>query len=163
MPQGSTGLAVAAMVLAVAAGVTSAQAPLGACALVSRAEFQALTGKPEYLDPEAMPWGTGSVCGFGSGQILLWTGADAATAFDRLSAGFGRQGLGRVPVEGLGAGAFAVLYDPEDRYQDAGAFVVFGAGPPTVAVTVYAEDGRAAETALPPAMAVAKAVAAKLD
>jgi hypothetical protein len=40
--------------------------------------------------------------------------------------------------------------------------VVFGAGPPTVAVTVNANEGKQAETAFPQAMVVAKAVAAKL-
>ena len=68
----------------------------------------------------------------------------------------------RTPVNGLGDGAFSVLFDPDDPYQDHGAFVVFGAGPPTVAATVYAEDGEPAEAALAPAMAVAEAIAAKL-
>ena len=54
----------------------------------------------------------------------------------------------RTPVDGLGDGAFSVLFDPDDKYQDHGAFVVFGAGPPTVAATVYAEDGEPAEAAL---------------
>ena len=83
-------------------------------------------------------------------------------AFDGLLASFGQQDLPRTPVDGLGAGAFAIFFDPESPYQDHGAFVVFGAGPPTVAVTVYADDGEAAEAALPQAMAVAEAVAAKL-
>jgi hypothetical protein len=68
----------------------------------------------------------------------------------------------RTSVEGLGEGAFSVLFDPGDPYQDHGAFVVFGAGPPTVAVTVFAEDGEPAEAALPTATAVAKEIAAKL-
>jgi hypothetical protein len=50
----------------------------------------------------------------------------------------------------------------EKPYQDHGAFVVFGPGPPTVAATVYAEEGEPAEAALAPAMAVAEAIAAKL-
>ena len=65
----------------------------------------------------------------------------------------------RTLVDELGDGAFSVLFDPDDPYQDHGALVVFGAGPPTVAVTVYAEDGEPAEEALPTAMAVAEAVA----
>jgi hypothetical protein len=40
--------------------------------------------------------------------------------------------------------------------------VVFSAGPPTIAVTVYADQGQKAETALPRALAVAQAVAGKL-
>jgi hypothetical protein len=140
---------------------TWAQAPTHACALMSRDDFAALTGKVEYSEPTGMPWGGGSVCGFGNGQIILWTGPDAATAFDRFAAGFGQQDLPRTPVEGLGEGAFAIFYDPEDPYQDHGAGVVFGAGPPTVAVMVYAEEGEPPEAALPAAMAVAQAVAGR--
>lgn len=80
-----------------------------------------------------------------------------------MTSAFGQEDLPRAPVGGLGDGAFALLYDPENPYQDHGAFVVFGAGPPTVAVTVYAEEGEAAEAALPLAMAVARAIAAKLQ
>jgi len=143
--------------------VTSAQQAADACALMSRDEFQGLTGKPEFTDPTPMPWGgDGSVCGFGNGQILLLSGAESPAAFDRMLAGFGQQDLPRTPVEGLGDGAFALFFDPEDKYQDHGATVVFGAGPPTVAVTVYADEGQPAEAALPQAMAVAQAVATKL-
>ena len=151
------GLAVVAVPLALA------EEPADACALMTKGEFEELTGRTEYTDPTGMPWGTGTVCGFENGQILLWTGADSKEAFDRLLESSGQQDLPRTPVDGLGAGAFAIFYDPENPYQDHGAFVVFGAGPPTVAVTVYAGDGEAAEAALPQAMAVAQAVAAKLQ
>jgi hypothetical protein len=46
------------------------------------------------------------------------------------------------------------------NFQTAGCSI--GSGPPTVAATVYAEDGEPAEAALAPAMAVAEAIAAKL-
>jgi hypothetical protein len=39
--------------------------------------------------------------------------------------------LGQRPAARLGEGAFSILFDPDDPYQDHGAFVVFGAGPPT--------------------------------
>jgi hypothetical protein len=148
--------------VALAASAAWPQMPPDACGLMSRDEFQALTGKTEYTEPTGMPWGSGTVCGFGNGQILLFTGEDSREAFDGLLASFGQQDLPRTPVEGLGEGAFAIFFDPQDEYQDHGAFVVFGAGPPTAAVTVYADDGQPAETALPRAMAVAQAVAAKL-
>jgi len=139
-----------------------AQVPGHACALMTKDEFQKITGKTEYTEPTEMPWGNGTVCGYGDGQIVLFTGADSKSAFDRLLAGFGQEDLPHTPVDGLGEGAFALFYDPEDKYQDHGAFVVFGAGPPTVAVTVYADDGELAKAALPQAIAVAQAVAAKL-
>jgi hypothetical protein len=143
-------------------GGTWAQAPADACALLTRGEFEALTGKTEHVAPSAMPWDGATVCGFENGQILLFGGSESRTDFDRLLAAFGQQDLLRSPVEGLGEGAFSLVYDPADPYQDHGAFVVFGAGPPTIAVTVYADEGQPAESALPAALRVAKAVAEKL-
>ena len=141
-----------------------AQAPADACALLSRDEFQALTGKTEYGDPTGMPWSGGTVCGFGNGQIILLPQADSTAVMDRFLATAEKDLVSpRTPVDGLGDGAFSVLFDPDDPYQDHGAFVVFGAGPPTVAATVYAEEGEPAEAALAPAMAVAEAIAAKLQ
>jgi hypothetical protein len=93
-----------------------------------------------------MPWSR--VCGFNNGQIILLTAPDSTQVMERAA------------VQGLGDGALSVLFDPEDKYQDHGAFVVFGACPPTV--TVYAEDGEPAEAVLQPAMAVAEAISAKL-
>ena len=150
----------AAMLLPFAAAW--AQVPADACGLMTSDEFEALTGKTEYSEPTGMPWATGTVCGFENGQIVLFTGEDSRTAFDGLLTSFGQEALPRTPVDGLGEGAFALFFDPESEYQDHGAFVVFGAGPPTVAVTVYADEGEPAESALPEAMAVAQAVAAKL-
>ena len=140
-----------------------AQMPADACGLMSRDEFQALTGRTEYGDPTGMPWSGGTVCGFDNGQIILLTQADSAQVMDRFLANAEKDLVSpRTPVDGLGEGAFSVSFDPENPYQDHGVFVVFGAGPPTVAVTVYAEDGEPAEAALAPAMAVSEAVSAKL-
>ena len=61
-----------------------AQAPADACMLMSRDDFQKLTGKTEYADPTGMPWGGGMVWGFGNGQIILLTGAQ----FDGVIDGF---------------------------------------------------------------------------
>jgi hypothetical protein len=141
-----------------------AQAPADACALLSKDEFQALTGKTEYGDPTGMPCSGGTVCGFGNGQIILLLQADSTAVMDRFLASAEKDLVSpRTPVDGLGDGAFSVLFDPDDPYQDHGAFVVFGAGPPTVAATVYAEDGEPAEAALASAMAVAETIAAKLQ
>lgn len=156
-----SGWLAAAAVLA--AGGAFGQAAGDACGLMGRDEFQALTGKTQYGEPTGMPWGEATVCGFNGGQIMLWTGADSRGAFDRYVKSFGVEDLPSEPVEGLGEGAFAIFYDPEDAYQDHGAGVVFGAGPPTVAVMVNAEDGEPPEAVLPQAMAVAQAVAGKLE
>jgi hypothetical protein len=155
--------AVATIVLVAPLGAAWAQAPTDACALLSRDEFQVLTGKTDYDDPTGMPWSGGTVCGYGNGQIILLPQADSTAVMDRFLASAAKDLVSpRTPVDGLGDGAFSVLFDPDDPYQDHGASVVFGAGPPTVAATVYAEDAEAAEAALAPAMAVAKAITAKL-
>ena len=75
--------AVAAVLMAAPLCDAWAQAPADACALVSRDEFQALTGKTEYTDPTGMPWSGGTVCGFGNGQIILLTEADSTPVMDR--------------------------------------------------------------------------------
>lgn len=129
---------------------------------MDRATFEELTGKTEFSEPVAMPWGEASLCGYENGQILLFTGADSKRAFERLLESFGQEDLSREPVAGLGENAFAMFYDPDDPFQDHGAFVVFGAGPPTIAVTVYAAEGEPAKAALPEAMAVAQALVARL-
>ena len=69
MAQGPGRLAAAATILLLAPPHGAwAQAPADACALLSRDEFQALTGKTEYSDPTGMPWSGGTVCGFGNGK-----------------------------------------------------------------------------------------------
>lgn len=141
----------------------AAQTPTDACALLGKDEFHSLTGKPEYTDPTLAPWSGGTLCAFANGHVSLLTAADSAEAMDRfLTVAVKVLVSARTPVEGLGEGAYSVLFDPDDPYQDHGAFVVFGAGPPTVAVAVYAEEGDPPSAALQPALAIAQAVAAKL-
>lgn len=155
--------AVTAVILVASWEVARTEPPPDACALLGKDEFQALAGKPEYSDPTGMPWSGGTVCGFGNGQIILLTATNSTEVMDRFLASAEKDLVSALaPVDGLGDGAFSVLFAPDDPYQDHGAFVVFGAGPPTVAVTVYAEEGEPPEAALPAAMAVAEAVAAKL-
>src|SRR5690606_19485777 len=78
-----------AATILVPCGTALAQAPPDACALMSGDEFEALTGRTEYTEPTGMPWGSGTVCGYANGQIVLFTGEDSRAAFDRLLAGFG--------------------------------------------------------------------------
>ena len=102
--------AVAAMALVAVWGGAWAQAPSDACALLSRDEFQALTGKTEYTDPTGMPWSGGTVCGFGNGQIILLLQADSAAVMDRFLATAAKDLVSpRTPVDGLGDGAFSAM------------------------------------------------------
>ncbi|RWK35129.1 hypothetical protein [Mesorhizobium sp.] len=153
------------IVLAVVATVLApfwvwAQDGSGAC-LISRDEFATLSGRSAYTDPESMPWGSGAVCGYDGGQIILFSGETAMANLEHLLDSFGAGG-NRVPVPDLGAEAYAFFVEAENKYQDHGTFVAFSAGPHAVGVTVYADDGQPAETALPKAVTVAKAVHAAL-
>ena len=94
--------------------------------------------------------GGGTCADSATGRSSRDRSADSAEVFDGLLTRAEKDMVSpRTPVEGPGEGAFAVIFDPEERVPGAGAFVVFGAGPPTVAVTVYAEDGEPAEAAMP--------------
>ena len=87
-------------------------------------EFQALTGKTEYADPTGMPWSGGTVCGFGNGQIILLTATDSTEVMDRFLASAEKDLVSPSDRRStrLGDGAFSVLFDPDDPYQDHGAF-----------------------------------------
>ena len=130
--------------------------------LITRDEFAALSGWTAYTDPEPMPWSNGAVCGYDGGQILLFSGETAMENLEHVWESFGAGG-NRVPVPELGAEAYAFFVEAENQYQDHGTFVAFSAGPHAVAVTVYAQKGQPAETALPKAVTVAKTVGAQLQ
>ena len=61
--------------------------PADTCGLVPRGEFKALTGRPEYAEPEGMALGEGSVCGFGNGPIVPLPDEGSAAAFKPARAG----------------------------------------------------------------------------
>jgi hypothetical protein len=150
----------AAAVVALAPGAAWAEAG-DACALMGNDEFTALTGHVAYTDPTPMAFGAGSVCGFDGGQIILFSGDGAMANLEHVWEGFGAA-RSRTPVPELGPEAYAFFVEAETEYQDHGTFVAFTTGPHAVAVTVYADDGQPADAALPQAVSVAKAVAAKL-
>lgn len=118
-----------------------------ACVLSSD-DFAALSGWKAYIDPGPMPWGSGAVCGYDGGQILLFSGDASMENLERVWVSFGAAGE-RVPVPELGADAFAFFVKAENEYQDDATFVVFSVGAHAVAVTVYAREGEPAEAALP--------------
>jgi hypothetical protein len=149
----------AAAVVALTAG--AAWADGDACALMGNDEFTALTGRAAYTDPTPMAFGAGSVCGFDGGQIILFEGDGAMASLEQVWESFGAAG-DRTPVPELGPEAYAFFVEAETEYQDHGTFVAFTAGLHAVAVTVYADDGQPADAALPQAVSVAKAAAAKL-
>jgi hypothetical protein len=150
----------------VAAAVTAgtfarAEGEGDACALMSRTEFEALTERPDPVDPLPMTLSGGTICAFSNGHIMLLTGVDSGGTLDQLLASLSEAGP-RTEVEGLGGGAFTLFPEPEADFHPRAALVVFGARPPIVLVSVHAPRRERGESVLGQAMAVAKAVAAKL-
>ena len=151
-------LAVIAVAAALSTGAVAAQEGSNAC-LMTKDEFASASGSTVYSDPEAVAMGTGSVCTYGrGGQIFLFSGAAAREELEGIWAISG-VGQNRTP----GADAYAFFVEPQNEYQSPTAFVNFGSGPHGVAVSVTGEDGQSAEAALPKAVSVAQAVAAKLQ
>ena len=154
-------LAVIAVAAALSTGAAAAQEGSNAC-LMTKDEFASASGSTVYSDPEAVAMGTGSVCTYGrGGQIFLFSGDAAREELEGIWAISG-VGQNRTPVPELGADAYAFFVEPQNEYQSPTAFVNFGSGPHGVAVSVTGEDGQSAEAALPKAVSVAQAVAAKL-
>ena len=152
----ATGMAALAVAPGVPAGAW-AEVP-DAYGLLTRGEFAALTGRAELSARR----GVGVRVRQRADRAVRGRGVGGGV---RPAAGALRPaGSAADARRGARSGAFVLFVDPEDANQDHGAFVVFGADPPTVAVTVtvYADEGQRAETALPKAMAVAKAVAGKV-
>ena len=162
MRRGIVRAAAGVVLAALSAPAAQAQPAVDPCSLMTGDEFAALAGRPAFGEPEAMALGAGAVCGYDGGQIVLFSGATAWQDWERVMQAFGQQDAARTPVPELGEDAYALLVEPANAYQSPAAFVVFGAGPHAVAVSVDGEDGQPPEAALPNAVGVAEAVAAKL-
>lgn len=161
MWRGVVRLAAAAMMAG--PGDARAQEVTDACVLVGREEFAALTGLAEAEDPDLMPWGAGTACGFHNGLVLLFNGPDGWGDLERLLGEFGHRDRPRTPVPGLGPRAFALLLRATNAREEHGAFVAFEAGGFALGVSVGTDRRVPPEATLPAAIAVAEAVAGKLE
>src|SRR3954453_12392167 len=133
-----------------------------ACSLLMKSEAEKITGRPLYRDPEAMGLTGGSVCDYGTAQVILFSGEGSGERLEALLKSFGHDRDERHPVSGVGEGAYVIYPEPRNQYQDTVAFLVTKVGPHTVAVSLAAEEGKPAESVQPAVVALAKAVVAKL-
>lgn len=141
-----------------------AEEPLQACALVTRADFERITARTTYTEPEqmALAGGAGSLCEFDSGQLWLYPGDESGAQWESVVKGFGNQDDPRTPVEGLGDRAYSFSPTPHNAYQDTGIYIVVTQGDTTFAVSVMTVGDEPVESVRPLAMELARFVLAKL-
>lgn len=138
--------------------------PPEACALVTKADFERITARTTYSEPEQMSLagGAGSLCEFESGQLWLYPGDKSGELWKSVVKGFGNQDDPRTPVDGLGDRAYSFSPTPRNAYQDTGIFIVVTQGDTTFTVSVLTVADEPVESVRPLAMELARFVLAKL-
>lgn len=155
----------AAIAAALALHAWPAAAAPDSCAFFTRAEFDAAVGRPSIprpFEPMELAGGIGQVCDYAQGQVILYAGPDGPAAWERMMKRFGVTDPVKAPAEGLGEGAHSFPFKGPTQYQPSGIFVVFFKGDHTAVVTVYAADGAPPESALEPALALARTMYGEL-
>ena len=143
-------IVLASSVLAGPAAVQGQVSQIDLCSLLSPDEVEAATGQKIYGQPQPMALGsTGGLCDFENAQVILFDGPNSEAAWDSMVAAFGYPDLERTPVPELGDRAYWVHPVPQSKYQDDGVFVVVPGDARTIAVSVNAAEGQAAESTLP--------------
>jgi hypothetical protein len=144
--------------------VAHAAEPLQACALVTRADFERITGRKTYVEPEqlSLAGGAGSLCEFDSGQLWLYPDDPSGAQWEGVVKGFGNQDDPRIPVEGLGDRAYSFAPTPRNEYQDKGVFIVVTQGDTTLVASVMTVAAEPVESVRPLALELARFVLAKL-
>jgi hypothetical protein len=144
--------------------VALAEEPLQACALVTKADFERITARTTYREPDqiSLAGGAGSLCEFASGQLWLYPGDESGALWESVMKAFGKQVESRTPVEGLGDHAYSFSPTPRDEYQDTGIYIVVTQGETTFAAAVWTVADESVESVQPLALELARFVAAKL-
>jgi hypothetical protein len=148
------------LVLALFAALSAGAAPKNAC-LLTAAEFVKLAGGNPMFPPEEVQQGT--LCAYENGTIYLYSGKDARGRWDAQMKTPVLRDAKRVPVSGVGDGAYALFVDPPRSNQVGAAFVVFSKGPHVVAVSINPPQGKRAETVREQVVSAAKLAASRLD
>lgn len=146
-----------------AAGETSLSAA-EACALLDSAEVERVTGQKMYGEPTPMSLkgGAGALCGFDNTQVIIFKGKDSERLWNNFLEGFGYGGVQKHPMPNLGDRAYSFRFVPENKYQDAGTFIVVLNSERTFAVSVSAEEGEPPQSTEAKAVELAKIVLTKL-
>jgi len=143
---------------------THAQEAQQACELVTRADFERITSRETYVEPDEMPLagGAGSLCQFDSGQVWYYPNDKSGALFASMVKNFGNQDDPQTPVEGLGDSAYSISPTPQNQYQDTGIFIVVTQGNATIVASVMTVGDEPVESVRPLAMELAKFVLTKL-
>ena len=134
-----------------------------ACSLLSKDDVEHATQREEQSEPDLTPLRDGgSACSFENAQLVLFTGSNSGAAWNAYLKNFGHGTEARHPLPGIGDAAYFFYPKPRDQYEGVHAVVVVNVGQHTLAVSVEAEEGKAAESVQPQALALAKLVTTKL-
>ena len=133
-----------------------------ACALLSRAEFEKVTASNAYVDAEEVNSVGRSICEFGLGQLMVFSGSAAEADWEATVKRFGHDKAVRTPITGLGDTAYSFTTKGRDKNEDSNAFVVVKAAGKLIALSVAAPVGKTPESVLGQALTLAKSVAGRL-
>ena len=136
-----------------------AAGPAKACLLTS-AELAQFSGGNPHSEPQAFSEGT--VCTYDGAMIYLYAGKDSRAQWEATMKTYGVGDVKKEPVTGVGDSAYAFFVSPQAAGQVGVAFVVFGRGEYTVAVSINPPQGKNAESVREQVIAAAKLAAAKL-
>lgn len=147
---------------AAAAGKSPSAETIQACSLMTKADIEKLTGQRLFGEPQATALYGGSACGWGSTQIVLFSGENSEERYNALLKNFGKDTEQKHPVSGVGDRAYMMFPKPRNQYEDTIALLVITSGQHTMGISVAAEKGQSGESVQPTVMALAKTVVEKL-
>jgi hypothetical protein len=152
-------LSLSAFLTCLVSGGTQAAGPAKACLLTS-AEFAKFSGGNPHSDPQAFSEGT--ICTYDGAMIYFYAGKNSRAQWEATMKASGMGTVKQEPVTGVGDSAYAFFVSPQSAGQVGVAFVVFGHGEDTVAVSINPPKGKSAESVREQVIAAAKLAAAKL-
>ena len=132
-----------------------------ACSLITRADVTKATGRDPYVDPEPAGQG-GWICNVGIGELKVYSGPGSWQAWEATLKGFKKDKEPRTPAPAFGERAYFLYPRPDNKYQDAAAFLVVGTGQHTLALSLDAPEGRPAESMRPALESLMKTIVARL-
>jgi hypothetical protein len=132
-----------------------------ACSLITRADVQKATGSDPFVDPEPAGQG-GWICNVGSGELKVYSGPKSWEAWESTLKAFRKHEEPQTPAPGIGERAYFFYPTPDNAYQGNVAFLVAKSGDYTLALSLDAPEGKAAESMRPALESLMKTILARL-
>jgi hypothetical protein len=145
-----------------------AATPAGAlqvCSLLTDAEVNQLVARGgDASEKNETPLGGGASCtyGIGRGQIMVYSGRNAAASFNDLAKSFHIDTAPRNPVSGVGEGAYVTYPKPRDEYEVRAGLLVTKYRQYMLGISLEIDKGKPNESVQPDLIALTKVVMQKL-